>query len=296
MVRLVVRRIRVRSLDRDFFEVSWEVEDTSEDTLDYSFQILRSESPSGPFDVLCPPFSDRYIYVDNDIPTGNRWRLLHYLVRVTHIPTGEVKDFGPVTHEPEPDLIALELRRHVQLLLHEHAGRRCWVLPIRTFGPRCECWDRKMHKKLRSRCVLCFDTSFLRGFLSPIEVWMQVDPSPRTTQTTRGGSQQQSNTTARVGYYPPLKPNDLIVEPENRRWRVVSVELAEQNRAPVHQELVLHEIPPKDIEFEVPLHLDGALRDLWLSPPRNYSNPQSLENLRAEEFEDLLKLYPRSPR
>lgn len=53
---------------------------------------------------------------------------------------------------------------------------------------------------------------------------------------------------------------------------------------------------PRDTAFEVPLQLDGALTNLWLTPPRNYSSPHSTESLRAEEFEDLLMLRPWKPR
>lgn len=293
-VCIEVVRQRVRSLDRDNLEISWEVKDTVEDTLDYTFQLLRSESPSGPFDPICEPFSDRFLFVDNRVPAGNRWRMLHYLVRVTHIPTGDSRDFGPVAHEPEPDLIALELRRHIQLLLHEFAGRRCWVLPVRTFGPRCECWDPRLFKRTRSRCLLCFDTGFQRGYLSPIEVWVQMDPSPKTRQVMSQGTVQQVNTTGRVGYYPPLKPDDLIIEPENRRWRITSVSQTEQGRAPVLQELQLHEIPPKDIVDEVPLHLDRALKDVVFNPPRNYSNPMTLESFENEELPHIFAMYQRA--
>ena len=288
---LTVKNSRVRSLDRDYFEVSWELADTQEDVFDYTFQVLRSESPSGPFEAVSPLFSDRYLFVDNAVPVGDRWRLLHYVIRVT-AKGGEEKDFGPFTHDPEPDLLALELRRHIQLLLHEHTGRRCWVLPARTFGQRCpDCWDMRLQKRTKSRCVVCFDTGFVRGYLSPIEVWAQFEPSPKSEQTTNVGPMQQSNTTCRVGYYPPLKPRDLIIEPENRRWRVTQVVTTEQLRAPVHQEVQVHEVPPRDIEFEIPLVLDHALRDLWYAPVRNFSNPQNREMLAPGEAEEIFSLY-----
>jgi hypothetical protein len=291
-VSIEITQLKVRSLDRNLMEISWQVKSTQEDILDYQFQVLRSESPSGPFDNISVPFQDEYLFIDNAIWVGDRWRMLHYLVRVIYVPTGETKDFGPVTQEAEPDLIALELRRHMQLLFHEHAGRKCWVLPIRTFGARCECWDDRLQKKTRSRCELCFDTGFVRGYLSPIEVWMQVDPSPKTNQVTNNGAFQQSNTTARVGYYPPLRPNDLIVEPENRRWRVIQVNQTEQGRAAVHQELQLHEIPPRDIEYAVPLILADALADVWFSPPRNFTMPTNLQNVENTDILDPLSIYP----
>jgi hypothetical protein len=289
-------KLRVRSLDVSFNEVSWEVADTSEDVLDYSFQILRSESPSGPFDILTVPFSDRFFFIDNNLKNGNRWRKYYYLVRVVQLTSGDTLDFGPVTHEPDADILAIELRRHMQLLFHEYAGRRMWALVRRTFGQRCDCYNRVLMKKTRSGCRTCYDTSFVRGYMSPIEVYGQIDPNPKADQQTNVGRQQQSNTTGRLGYYPPLKPDDMLIEAENRRWRVTKVSMTEQGRAPVHQEIEMHEIPSTDIEFLVPLNMEHALKDLFISPARNFSNPTSLENFEQEEMPNVFALYDNTTR
>lgn len=290
-IQLELTDLRVRSLDVDFHEISWKVFDTQEDVLDYTFQVLRSESPSGPFEALSPPFQDRYIFIDKALQVAHRWRKYFYLVRVTNKLSSEHQDFGPVTNEPDPDLLAQELRRHMQLLFTEFAGRRLWVLVKRTFGQRCECWNATLKKQTRAGCRLCFDTGFVRGYMSPIEVFGQIDPSPKADQQTNVGKMQQSNTTARMGYYPPLKPDDIIIEAENRRWRVVQVSMTEQGRAPVHQELGLHEIPKTDVEFAIPLKMDEALKDLWISPKRNFSNPTSLENYEDQALPDIIALY-----
>jgi hypothetical protein len=290
-IPLKVIEFRCRSLDVDFNELSWKLEDTSEDVLDYTFQVQRSESPSGPFDNVSVSFQDRYTFVDNVLVGGHRWRKYFYQLHVTRVPTGDTADFGPVTKDPDADLIALELRRHMQLLFREFAGRRCWILPARTFGQRCSCWNPTLRTKRTSGCRICFDTTFVRGFLSPIESWVQFDPSAKTEQNTNVGGQQQSNTTMRLVWYPPLKPRDLVIEPENRRWRVVQVNQTEQGRAVVHQEVQVHEIPPKDIEFLVPLNLQEDLKDLWLNPSRNYTNPMNLEAFMDSEIPSIFSLY-----
>jgi hypothetical protein len=290
-VNLQAKGLKVRSLDLSFHEVSWRIVDTVEDVLDYTFQVLRSESPSGPFEALSQPFEDRYFLIDNIIQTAHRWRTYFYVLRVTHKLTGDFLDSEPVTKEPDPDLIALELRRHMQLLFREFAGRRIWALPVRTFGQRCECWSVRLQKRTRSGCILCFDTGFVRGYLSPIEIWGQVDPSPKTEQNTTVGALHQSNTTGRFGAYPPLKPDDLLIEPENRRWRVIQVNQTEQLRARVHQEVQLHEIPQRDVEFAIPLNMATALKDLWLTPARNYTNPHNLEAFENEEIPGIFSLY-----
>jgi hypothetical protein len=290
-VPLNVIEFRCRSLDVDYNELSWKLDDTSEDVLDYTFQVQRSESPSGPFENVSVPFQDIYTFVDNVLVGGHRWRKYFYQLLITRVPTGDTATFGPVTKDPDADLIALELRRHMQLLFREFAGRRCWVLPARTFGQRCTCWNPVLRTKRQSGCRLCFDTSFVRGYLSPIESWMQFDPSAKSEQNTNVGAQQQSNTTARLVWYPPLKPRDLVVEPENRRWRVVQVNQTEQGRAVVHQEVQLHEVPPKDIEFLVPINLDQPLKTLWLNPSRNYTNPMNLESFMDSEIPSIFSLY-----
>jgi hypothetical protein len=286
-----VKEFRVRSLDIDVNALTWELEDTSEDLLDYTFQVQRSESPSGPFDLMSVAFQDTYSFTDNTLTSGHRWRKYWYQLFVKRVPTGDTATFGPVTRDPDPDLIALELRRHMQLLFREFAGRRCWVMPVRTFGQRCSCYNQVLKSRTRSGCALCYDTGFVRGYLSPIESWVQMDPSAKSEQNTNVGAQQQSNTTARLVWYPPLKPRDLIVEPENRRWRVVQVNQTEQGRAAVHQEVQLHEVPPRDIEFKIPLNLQEPLKDLWLNPSRNYYNPQSLESFMDAEIPSIFSLY-----
>lgn len=291
-VSIAVREIKVRSLDIDFHEISWDLVATSEDVFDYTFQVLRSEGPAGPFDPLETPQQDQFIFIDNVLVSGNRNRKYYYVIRVAHVPTGAQKDFGPSSHDPDPDLIAIELRRHMQLLFKEFAARRCWVLPVRTFGQRCSCWNATLAQRTRSGCVTCYDTGFVRGYMSPIESWIQIDPSGKTEQQTMVGKQQQVNTTGRLAFFPPLKPMDLIIEGENRRWKVVQQNQTEQGRAAVHQEVQLHEVPPRDIEFKVPLILDKALKDIWLSPKRNYTNPMNMDSFLDSEFPGIMSLYP----
>ena len=52
-------------------------------------------------------------------------------------------------------------------MLSEFAGRRCIVLPVRTFGQRCGCFNATLNKRTRSGCPTCFDTGFIRGYMYP---------------------------------------------------------------------------------------------------------------------------------
>ena len=294
-VPLDIRNLKVRSLDVDFNELTWELGPTACDVLDFTFQLFRSESSMGPYEPISVEFEDQFVFVDNNIKGFDLYRQYHYKLWVKDKPSGDIKEFGPFTLAPEADLVALELRKHVNLLMREFIGRRCWVLPRRTFGQRCGCWDNDLQKRTRSGCVTCFDTGFVRGYMHPIEMWVSIDPNPKSEQHTNVAKLQQKNTTARCGHFPELKPKDVLIEAENLRWRVVSVTPTEQVRAQVHQEVKVHLIPKSDIEYRIPIVTDKALKDLFLSPSRNFSNPQTLTAFEKDEFPGIMNLYGSTP-
>lgn len=291
MIQISVDEIGVRSLDVDFFEITWKVRSQSEDLLDYTFQVIRSQGPAGPYEPVSPEMDDRFVFVDRGIHRSHDFRTYFYKIRVRAKQTNEVVDFGPADPGPDPDLIALELRKHMNLLFREFIGRRCWVFPVRTFGTRCSCWNATLNKRTQSHCQTCWDTGFVRGYMTPIESWISIDPDQKGEQNMNVGPTTQSNTTARMGFFPPVKPRDLIVEPENARWRIVQVSGTEQVRVQVHQEIQIHKIPTSDIEYRIQFDIGNSLSNLWLSPSRNYTNPHSLEIFKDEEYPQVLQLY-----
>ncbi len=291
-VGITVVDAKVRSLDLDFHELSWKIRTTIADIYDHTFTIHRSESPEGPWTRITEPFEDQYIFIDTQLQVAHRWRRYYYRIQVTRKSDEATADFGPFSNTPEPDLIAMEIRRHIHLLMQEFAGRRLWILPVRTFGQRCPtCWNPKLNKRRQSGCRDCFDTGFLGGYMHPIEAWAQIDPSTKSRQVLNVHKTQQSNTTMRMPNFPELKPDDLVIEAENRRWRVETVSQTEKHRAGLHQEIGMHELEPKDIEFSVPLLMDRALRDVYLSPARNFSNPHNFANFESDEVPSIFDLY-----
>lgn len=288
-----IAALRVRSLSVDFLHVSWRLQDTLEDVYDYTMEVQRSESANGPWDTITVPFKDRYSFQDRNVPYRNTLRTLFYRIRITHLPSGEVSFSDLADTQAPVDLITKEVRRHMGLLLKEFAGRRCWLLPVRTFGQRCgTCWNRVLSKKTKSGCLECYDTGFKRGFMAPVELFVQIDPSQSAKQPSSIGMLSQSDTTARCVDVDGIKSDDIIVEAENRRWRVMSVSQTEHGRASIHSELLLHEIQKGDVEYkyEIPVSLDD-LRDLALSPVRNFTNPSNLHTGVDEALPQTFALY-----
>jgi hypothetical protein len=290
-----VTKLTVRSFNLDHLDVFWEIdrvagpkEGKPHEIYDYDFYVLRSENAVSGFIQLGGPLRDQYDFRDIGVSQLHKYRQYFYKIRVVHRPTGQEETFGPAASaDPEPDLIAAEIIRQEDLLFREFIGRRCYLFPIRTFGPLCSCFDMHLNRMTNSRHAACFGTGFLGGYRSPIEVWVQFDPSPKRPQPSSLQEIQGNDTVARMISFPPVSPRDILVESENKRWRVQSMTPTQRLRAVVHQELQLHEIPRGDIEYTLPVNVD--LKSLKPSAERNFTNPQNLD--KDDDFSDIFAAY-----
>lgn len=267
---LEIVQLLARTLDLQSIQLSWEIKPTPEEVLDYWFEVLRSEAEGGPWQEMTGRFEDRYLYLDNQVEATNPLRSLFYTLRVTRkSDPRDTQTFGPVSVGDEPDLIALEIRRTWDVTLHELNGRRCWLFPVRTFGSTCKnCYDNITQRVTNSSCPSCFGTGFARGFHHPIEMWMRFMPIPSTAGV---GTRMQAEAPAAgyAGAFPSVKWKDLIVEPNNRRWRVGKVKVTERLGTILHQELDLAEVAIGDPEFNVPVNITN-LSKLAIAAERNY--------------------------
>jgi len=295
-----VTNIEIWSLTLDYLDLLWEIgpvssagDANSHPIFDYDFYVLRSgDSPLGPYQEIGGPFRDQYVFRDTSVKLLHKWRQYYYKIKVVHRSSGEEKEFGPKGHkQPPPDLIAAEVIRLEDILFREFVGRRCWLLPIRTFGPYCSCFDLTLGRRTRSNHLPCFGTGFLGGFMSPVECFVQIDPNTEHSQQTSLQEKQPSDTTARMISFPPVKAKDIIVESENRRWRVISSTPTQRLRSSLHFEIRLHEIPRGDVEYDIPIDVD--LFSMSPSAERNFTLPT---NPREDgEYSDIAAFFNYPP-
>ena len=97
-----------------------------------------------------------------------------------------------------------------------------------------------------------------------------------------------------MSYYPPVKPDDVIVEAENIRWTVRSISSTQEQRTVVTQELQMARIESTDVEYLIPIDLGMPMQDLLYTPSRNYTNPSTLDNAPPDEIDypGIFTLYP----
>jgi len=246
------RSVKVACSEPDYMDVSWDFDSGAQSSLSFTFLVERAESPAGPFELIAGPMRDRYAARDYMAPKRKVWRTLYYRVTAQGVDGDELSD--PTLCGPRPPLDGLEMTRLHNVLLREYVGRQCVVLAVRTFGERCDvCYDRITGRRTASNCKTCYNTGFMRGFHRPILAYIQIDPSDKAQANGREFVSEQVFANARMGVYPLVKPRDIIVEREGKKWRVNSVRQTERLRSPIHQEVSLTLIPPGDIEYKIPL-------------------------------------------
>jgi hypothetical protein len=282
---LQVTKLTVRSFNLDHLDVFWEIaavpgprtDQDMHEIFNYEFYVLRAgDSPLGPYEQLGGPLLDTYSFRDVRVSLLHKWREYYYKLKIVDRRTGETVETDPASQgDPPPDLIAGEILRQEDMLFREWSGRRCWLFPKRTFGPRCTCFDPIQKRIKNSNHLPCYGTGFLGGYMSPVECWVQIDPNPKQSEHTSLQELQPGDTTARLIAYPPVSKDDILVETENRRWRVIKVASTQRLRANVRQELVLHEIPKGDIEYSLPVRVD--IKNVQPAAERNFKNTQTLE-------------------
>lgn len=273
---LSLQNIRVRSFDLDYLDLYWET--SGGDPLDYTFQVLRSEAETGPYEVLTGTFSDRYHFRDATVPSMNQLRTMYYRVRVTRISDSERRDYpeqGGAAFTARLDLEALEIARQIRLTNQEFRGREVIIMPRRTFGQRCtSCTDPVSQSRIRSGCVTCFDTGFVGGYHSPVRTHMHIEGAQGAT-TLRTPTTRQIVEAARgsLSNYPEVRPGALVIEMENKRWCVEDpVDTSDKLRAVYAQYLTLTALVLTDVAYRVPVNLTD-LGDIEPSPDRQYTLP-----------------------
>jgi len=272
------RNERVVSFELDYFDVYWEIAPTNEDLQEYEFYLERSEAEAGPWDQIAGPLVDRYYVRDNNVPliTTNA-RTLYYRVKALHVPSGTILYSRTFDREGDITLMGKEMIRLERVLFEEFVGVKCWLFPRRTFGQRCpNCYDHVLDKVIDDECKTCFGTSYSGGYHYPVSFWAQIDQPEEAEQVTIEDHRRVLYFQMRTGPTPGVKPMDLVVDHQNRRFRVIQVGGTSRLGVTVRQEVKLVNIQKGSIEDLIGLKVDNST--VSLVPDRVFSNPHTLQD------------------
>lgn len=251
--------ITINNVDLNIFDInqttiSWSIQDTVLDPNLFSFHVERSGSPEGPFERLTPSgLNNTFAYTDRTAPNFGKLRRAYYRVGTLKNATREITYTKPRTYHEKPDYVGLEIARRYKLLLEKEVGVSCIIYKRRRWGKRClDCWDEKMNRRTRTKCLNCFDTGYEGGYWSSIPVMVNFSPSQLVIQQTPWGRVEPSALTAWMGNYPLVEPEDIIIElTGNKRWVIKNIANTEKKRSPLKQVMQIEELDKGRVEYRL---------------------------------------------
>lgn len=273
---MILRNVRVTSmgLDNNRLDVLWEYSNQA-DALDYEVWVERAGALSGPFVPIgrtynSVSFTDRS--ADSDITERYYYRLR--VVKRSDLSTLELS--GVVVYDDTPNLLVREMQLRQNLVQREYNGIPILYYPVRTTGVRCpECYDPEMGQKIRSQCQICYDTSYITGYYTPMLMYIQLhEDQTALVQNAETDEIPVRTATARITGDINLQFGDLILEHTNERWLVSAWERTELQRARVSLNARLHHVFETDVRYRVPLP-ESDIFDRF-SVSKEYSRPYTL--------------------
>ena len=250
------REVLARPLDLLRVLVTWKLEPTQDDLTGTEFIVQRSGGLAGPYKAISAPLPGANQFIDATAPRKHLFRNIAYQVvlRKPGPPVVILSTSKPAVIAADMDLISMEIVRQFRILHRRVTGRLCATFSIRDFGDRCtDCFNLTQKRETKSNCLTCFGTGFRGGYFDQVDAFIDFNPTPQSVDITEFGEMQQSDTIAWATNYPPFKPRDLIVDPDERRWRVVAIRPIQPRGQLVQQFLQLREIQVVDVEYKLPV-------------------------------------------
>ena len=285
--------MKVVSFSREYFDIYWEIEPTTDDLQEWQFFVERSEAEASGFEAVAGPLVDQFYLRDNSVHTRNEIRTWFYRVRALH-PREGYEILSPVADIGGPaDLLAEEVTRVQTVVWREYAGTAFWVFPRRTFGQRCPaCFDEVLGKVSEANCEVCWGTGFSGGHHRPVKTWGQVQPTAIKEEVSVEDHRQPEAGQITCPPSPTIRPGDLVVTANNGRFLVTVQDSSQRLGVDVRQTITMHKVEPGAVEDKIPLNVDSAVEEV--RGPRNFTNPHNLEDAHDVDmgsYGELLGVY-----
>lgn len=254
--------------------VEWIIQDTLLNPSLFTFFVERSGSPSGPFERISGGLKNEYVYTDNGAPNFSKQNTLFYRIAISKDSVNEIYYSRAEDYHNKPDFTALEIAHRNKLLLTREVGVSCVVYKRRHWGKRClECWDIKLSRRTKTKCSVCYDTGYEGGYWSAVPAMINFSPTQSMVAQTPWGKLEPNATTVWMGNYPPMEPEDIVVEVAgNKRWVVKNFDSKEKRRFVLKQILQVEELSKGRVEYGLPINIYNGDSELSSS----YSSIESL--------------------
>jgi hypothetical protein len=243
----------------EYITLIWKLESSPEDFNDYRLYIYRSQLPStnlNDFALLSSginPAND-YEYHDQDIyGITSKFIEYYYLLQISGLSAQGESYSQPIHLYLEQDKYAREIQRRRNLILDYHSGESVRLLKRREYGTFCPvCYDETLQRITKSGCLTCYDTGYLGGYYSPLDMRVQMSERPVREMHQMFSQWQDADATLFSKEDPVLAPNDIIIDKRHRFWMVVTSGTAKKGEAPFARISQIRQVEKANVIYEYP--------------------------------------------
>ena len=208
------------------------------------------------------PLTDAYKRDNNariiaPLPRRRRWEDTFYKVVIKRVRTGEDDEILESEIHGAMEGVspyAVQLASICRMRLRQVTGQRWWYYRRKTSGPRCRtCYDTTRKRVTKSNCRACYGTTYEGGYDPRQQLYLGTLPAQEMIQKQIFADIEASATAFWTTNEYDIHIGDLLVEHNNRRWKVTEVNNREYQRTMYRQDLRVDEVSPDDIVFQIPL-------------------------------------------
>lgn len=235
-------------------EIRWSLTPHAWDAADLSFSLFRSNSPTGPWEVLGEAADGRFHFIDTGVFGINVSRTYYYVVRAASKSGKGYCDSDISNPGPDYDNIATELVRKKTMYMLQKGGMPMAAFLRRTWGPKCAlCFNHERMLPENPDCPSCYGTGFTGGFSNPVLMPAILNP-PKETIVNAGIPYEPRQIYCELANVPLLDPRDILVDIRNNiRYTVEELSTYTRRLAIVSQVCRLNRIDENDAKYSLPL-------------------------------------------
>lgn len=220
-------------------------------TLGTTAHIYFGRSGSGEAEKVAEVEAGAGLFLHELNATQRKWPAFEYRVRIVTADGATAYD-KTVGVSRKKDPLGLALSDQVRKIVQQVTGIPVWFLSKKTWGDRCPtCFDEVRQRTGQGHCATCFGTTFTGGYGAPLPTHVSFSPNQEQIQQAGFAEIEPSQATIYLSHWPNLSVGDLLIEEDNRRWRVIQVQNTERLRTTFHQMAVVDEVESTSIEFSI---------------------------------------------
>lgn len=246
----------------DFVNITFAIDDTSEDISKYKFSLYRSFACNGDFELVLDNILE-FECNDYSAYTNNPEILHFYKILVTDTKTGKSEMSAEFTTPSAPqDQYAFYLCNIYDTYLESVIDNPTFYLLKRIrMGEVCECFDDvRGTSSDQDRCPICFGMGYKGGFFKsiPIKLNLQNAQSKQEEMHIAGTVENKSPIQAWTSGYPIIQEGDMIVDTlHGDRFIVMSWQPSYKTGYLIRQSIQMIDVQESSLLYSVPLKNRG---------------------------------------